>query len=554
MSIPWKPIPYKPSDAWMFTPELEQPVFTYNEFPSFETTNEPSKRRGKKNKKANRTAKQPVSTDIPVPKQTTVADRCEAKPTIDTTVHTAHPCSLLADIRSVVTNYRMISVSHFATDIGVQLANNFEHNQVEPNPAFRLQVIFSNYGKTISRTCRWFFRKGRATSEVTIREKGRWLPLPKSLAMHFPPSEEFVYEDALKQYWASNGKTFNWTGLPTELKDNVIQFCVSSPTSYEDGFNDVPATKRQTARAYLDNPRARCELVQKLGDWKFLLLVSTQVRAITLRLLFTGSNTYPNGFCISSDNYLRFGRRLHRLDKSHQTLDSDSVVSAGRRSSVLASQYRKFPKVYPELQRFATFKHGIRKVHLHFDFLSYLYFFKVTVDDIDRRRPEGYATSDVFEQLPHLNEIVVGLPTSYDRYQGLYGPLLFHDRDPCPRILHRLIYEKVAADLAHHNEVGVRLFIDEDEERRFRDLRESARLALKFTEEELRELYADDGGGIVLEGDELDSGDDISQTSTIVALPSFDIKDPAEAFFPPRCACDYPCDRIFRGDDQFDSD
>jgi hypothetical protein len=348
---------------------------------------------------------------------------------------------------------------------------------------------------------------GRSNGKVSVREKTgrkmRWLSLDKSLQVNFPPDEMFVNQGTMEEYWAVNGKIFDWAGLPTELKENVIQYCVSGLSSYEDDFHRYPAARKLSPRAHQDRVRHHSELVQKLGDWSSLPSVSVQIRALTLRLLFNGSATYPQGFCVTSNDYACFNRRLRRLDKYHQMTQRDSVVKSGdRTASLLARQYKDFPQIYSHLERYATFKHGIRKICLQFDFLGCLYFFKVTVSGINLHRPESYVTCDVFDQLPYLNQIVVDLPTSYDQVRGHVDSMLFHESEPCPRILHQLIYEQVALELVVYKDVAVRFFIDVDEEQRFTAMRESAQLALKFTAGELTELYADDDGGI-----ELDEGD-----------------------------------------------
>jgi hypothetical protein len=362
---------------------------------------------------------------------------------------------------------------------------------------------------------------------------------------------------------------FNWKGLPTEIKENVIDCCISSITAYEDKFHDLPALPKLSARAYRERPR--CEVVQKLGDWKYLLLASAQIRAITLRLCFNGSNAYPKGLCISADHHYSFSRRLRNLDHHQQLLLPNSVARPRSRASYLAHQYKKFPKMYPNLERFATFKHGIRKICLQFDFLSYIYFFKVTTSGIDYWKPQNLVTCDVFDQLPNLNEIVIDLPTEYDhRSQRQAGPRLDHADEPCPRALLRQIYERIAIELASFKEVKVLSHLDDEEEQRYRGLRESAILRLKFTSAELQELYADDGGGIELDADDLgkllhctsfsktlanrvssypalsDTGSQAVSSTLSTASRS---EEPKGSFFPPRCQCSYPCRRIFAGPD-----
>lgn len=90
--------------------------------------------------------------------------------------------------------------------------------------------------------------------------------------------------DTLREFWIANGKSFNWTDLPTELKEHVIQFCIFTAPKHPDHFhriNHLPQLSRIDQRS--------CELIDRLSQLKSLLRVSTQMRAITLRLCFSGS-------------------------------------------------------------------------------------------------------------------------------------------------------------------------------------------------------------------------------------------------------------------------
>ncbi|OAG10729.1 uncharacterized protein CC84DRAFT_492555 [Paraphaeosphaeria sporulosa] len=91
-------------------------------------------------------------------------------------------------------------------------------------------------------------------------------------------------EGTLKQFWNANGKSFNWSDLPTELKEHVIQFCIIMAPKHPDHFH---SNTRVDRLSIID--KHSCELVDRLSQWKSLLRVSTQVRAITLRLCHNGS-------------------------------------------------------------------------------------------------------------------------------------------------------------------------------------------------------------------------------------------------------------------------
>ena len=98
-------------------------------------------------------------------------------------------------------------------------------------------------------------------------------------------SGAIVSDGTLREYWRTNGKSFDWAGLPTELKEHIIQFCIGKAPNYPDNFHDLKHLPRSNFRYHSHG----CEVTDRLGEWKRLLEVSTLVRAITLRLCFSGS-------------------------------------------------------------------------------------------------------------------------------------------------------------------------------------------------------------------------------------------------------------------------
>jgi hypothetical protein len=251
--------------------------------------------------------------------------------------------------------------------------------------------------------------------------------------------------------------------------------------------------------------------MQKLGEWKDLCgETSKSIREVILHLLLKGSTAYPQGFCITSKNYTDFSRRLDRLDQCYQMSKPNSMPKPDEdNATILQEQYKLFPKQHLQHDQFATFKHGIRKVKLQFTFLDYIYFFKVTKDNIHLRRDSELVTCDILDQMPNLVEVQVDLPTKYDHrseWSGYrYGQLVSKE-DPCLRTLHRIIYEQIAIELAAHENVTVRNFMDVDEELRFQAMRESAQRELKLTAAEMIELYAvGKEGGILLPANDLGS-------------------------------------------------
>lgn len=117
--------------------------------------------------------------------------------------------------------------------------------------------------------------------------------------------------------------------------------------------------------------------------------------------------------------------------------------------------------------------------------------------------------------------------------------MLWHANSPCPRAVHRVIYERIAAVLAPYN-VAVGNFIDSDELRRYEVARAEAVKALKFTEDELDNLYAEDRGGVELSEDEkgLSKELEIARQKKRKQLNVGRVQD---NFWPPLCFCDEPC-------------
>lgn len=351
----------------------------------------------------------------------------------------------------------------------------------------------------------------------------------------------------MRKYWDSNGKTFNWTGLSTELKEHVIQFCICDFKTFQpDYFHGVFAFRLRKRQTYPS------EVTQRLGSWKALLYVSTQVHALTLRLCFSGSESFPHGFCITSYSYPEFQRRIYRLGMYYHTVEPGAMVSEDLRSQTLASRYKTFPKIFPELKRYATYVHGIRKICLQFDFFSFFRLFKVTAGGFARMRQPHYMTCNVFDRMPHLDALIIILPTGTAQSlqdQPRQYPKLFHRHSPCPRILLRFIYERIAVELTSYEDLTVKNFLDADEEEHFENRRDKARLALKSKPGERNELYADIEGGIELEDHSnlIAEKKDITKTnSPSNSSVCGDLAPPVD-FFPPRCDCNYPCERIFKG-------
>jgi hypothetical protein len=312
--------------------------------------------------------------------------------------------SLLDMVKNTVRRYRMQSPAHFTLHIDIQLADT---GHVPNCGAFKsqLNITFQHYSKEVHWLCKQYLKKGRPTQKVMVCNTSvRFgVPLSKLLAEHFPVSEAWTSEDTLRDFWNTNGKSFDWARLPTELKEHVIQFCIVTAPSHPDHFHDDPRVRT------FDAPKARymrsCELIDRLSRWKSLLRVSTQVRAITLRLCFSGSLTFDQGLCMTSYGLQDFSDRFSNLEQFSQ-ITEPNCVPTNVPSHLPRAVYRDAPKLYPELRRYGTFAQQIRKIDLSFDLINFYRFFKVEKGGFgkeDHRR--CLVTYDVLEKMPHLNQV-----------------------------------------------------------------------------------------------------------------------------------------------------
>ncbi|KAF2109191.1 hypothetical protein BDV96DRAFT_478125, partial [Lophiotrema nucula] len=319
----------------------------------------------------------------------------------------------------------------------------------------------------------------------------KWIPVNTSLSKHFSPDDAIVSLDTLRGWWDINGKTFNWMGLPTELKEHVLQFCIWQPLDFKDV---VKHTVERRQRPY--------EILDIFGSWRSLLGVSQQIRTLSLRLVLNSNMHCPGGFGLSCNTHGQFRSMVKRLSKHYQIVKPDaqtSLLTTSPRMHRQAYRYLRFPKLHPELDQFATFAHGIRKLSLGLRLLECFYFFKVTVGGIDQRRPPSYMTCDIFEQLPNLNGLFIKLPHDWREFL-VDGPFpIYHERYPCPRTLIRWIYERIAEVVAPYKKVNVHPFVDDAEEQTFWNLREACQLSWNISKQELAELYEDCDGGISLD-------------------------------------------------------
>lgn len=340
---------------------------------------------------------------------------------------------------------------------------------------------------------------------------------------------------------------FNWAGLPTELKELVLQHCVYRPHSEQYQYRVRVYRPRH-------NPGPR-EVIDKLGDWEALLRLSSQTRILALRTVLAPRDRYP-GLVLACDSMREFREVIWRLGQYYQIFEPNSVP-IDQYTEYLAKLYLHYPKQYPHLSRFATMRHGIRKIYLKLNFMDAMNFWKVIVGGFDQYpRPFKHQiiTCDVLEKLPNLDGLHIALPSMWWKDQVKQpGPRLFRETEACPRTLHRFIYERIAQVLAPYKDVSVTMFMDIHEEQRFWNHYETAVQSLKFSKQELKELYEEDGGGIALDN-ELDihceastqMNSSISDSYMCVNQSDFNITmSIINETFPPRCYCTTPCQDAF---------
>jgi hypothetical protein len=450
-----------------------------------------------------------------------------------------HP--LIDNIQASVNRYRLQSLSHFSVHIDVQLDAEHQPEDYSITKGLKLKVVFQNHATCQTTYCRPLFRKDKLTDIIQVREKHTWIKLHKFLSIHFPADDSLVTEDTMRNWWDHNGKTFNWTGLPTELKLQILQFCVCVPH----GLGDFKCRLLDFKRRYARRP-GPYEIIDPLGDWGSLFRVSHQVRALVLYLVLVRNDRYPGGLAILSCSLGELKNAMYRLGNYLQLIQPNSVPFDSR-SKALARQYLNFPKQYPHLSRYATMRHGIRKMCLRLDFMETLHFFKVSVGNLAEYRGRNFMTCDIFQKLPNLDGLHIILPRSWWKDRAIQmGPQLFHETAPCPRTLHRFIYERAAVELAPYRDVRIEGFMDQFEKERFWDCYKEAVLRWEFTIQDLDELYAECGGGVQLEDESAQQS--VSSHESLKSSNRhevFLIPESEDDTFPPECHCEVPCMETF---------
>lgn len=143
------------------------------------------------------------------------------------------------------------------------------------------------------------------------------------------------------------------------------------------------------------------------------------------------------------------------------------------------------------------------RLFLQFDWLQSLHFFKVSVGTLQSYRRNKLITCDIFQKLPHLHALHLDLPRKWWINKPMQpGPPLFHEVEPCPRTLQRLIYERAAEISAAYKNVHLTGFLQGGAPVHELSRERSARAEISPTE--IEELYTDSDGidGMQLEADD----------------------------------------------------
>lgn len=430
--------------------------------------------------------------------------------------------SFLDEIREAASTYRLQSAAHFDVPIDVCQATHPSNPDRFANVDrdFQLRVGFYHFGTDpVFAVCRPTIAKRGCNKEEVIKGavqvwmENQFVPVMRFLEATFPTYNQPVAGEVMFQWWKANGKTFNWIGLPTEVKERIVQCCM---------HHSPPLPVQHKSRGRVRHvEQGAPEVLGQLGKWASLLTVSHQVRAISLRLCFAGSSdlAFNGGLCIVAESYASLQRTLRRLEKHRQLVKANSVPTDDH-TRQLEKAYLLFPRMYPQLDRYATFKQGIRKMHLQFSFLDSLFFFQVTAGSFAQHWKPHWLTYKVLETLPHLKALRLTLPDAHGRLEDdlRKQPVSLFYGEPfnCPRTLHRLIYERVAQVLAAYEAVTLHGFMDEEEQVRFGAL---------------RELYKKDVGGVQLD-------------ETAVGRKQRPQDIVYDDFWPPKCRCKTLCRQV----------
>jgi hypothetical protein len=364
-----------------------------------------------------------------------------------------HP--FMGIIRLCIEQYQRQSVSHAERVIEAVQYKYKTHNSNVYNvqSSFRIEVTFKSSGSeadSICTTCRAEFVGAVPTGRVLAKKGNNYISLYKFLSASFPMDEAPNDFGTVWDWSIKDGFIFNWAGLPVELKERVVELCMHQPRD-QGCYSTALSLFRK--RPTLNTDIGPYEVIDQLGYWYGLLSASRQIRVTTLMLCLQGSSslTFRNGLCLSTTSVCKLEEYLNRLGRYYQMVEEQSVPLDSKELAC-SRNYNRFPTIYPHLRQYATLRHGIRKIHLSMGFAEYMNFFGATAGELKKYLNPRHLTYEVFERLSCLDEVVIKLPLrpkgGWENNFRQGGARLFHPDSPCPRMIHRNIYERIAEVLA----------------------------------------------------------------------------------------------------------
>ncbi|KAF3050752.1 hypothetical protein E8E11_009162 [Didymella keratinophila] len=243
-------------------------------------------------------------------------------------------------LNEAVRQYGVQSPDHFELEVKARQANRPYGKSAKTNPkdnsltmSFDVQFCGNTIEGpiTVLAQCQ-LHRSGRRTRKkrwacLAVSHSGISEALETFLAATFPVIDGPLRHDTLSLWWLVNEKSFNWTALPIELKERIIQHCMHQPSTYGVYSERLARFHRRHKPDHDIRRPGPFELIEQLGDWLPLLSVSHQVRAVTLRLCISGGGTlpYPEGLCIPASSYRDLRERICRLRDHYQTTTANCV-------------------------------------------------------------------------------------------------------------------------------------------------------------------------------------------------------------------------------------
>lgn len=194
-----------------------------------------------------------------------------------------------------------------------QAASHKEQNRFAPATT-TMTILFNGNtiegNITLETRCKVQVRQRRPKSRpkvlrISITHEKVTKSLEAFLDLKFPIFGLPLDRDVMYNWWRANGKTFNWDGLPTELKERIIECCMYHDLPQGMYVSKLRGYERRTKRLHITRKPGPFEIIEQLTDWYQLLYVSHQVRVLTLRLCLNGSRILP-GLCVVAESHVDF--------------------------------------------------------------------------------------------------------------------------------------------------------------------------------------------------------------------------------------------------------